>query len=347
MNTEKNSPNCQFVQHVFKHVTVPRNVKVRQWYQNMRITRIVKKLHHAISDRLFGSSWFSAEGSFQYNKSGAVSSVTFNGRNEQFHALYENHYKYAYEFETALLLTRLLSNKGAFYDVGANWGYFSLLAAASPVFNAKIYSFEPNPETFVDLGNAVEQAGLQDRVSILNCGLGSEETELFVEIPDKFKSGLSRLTKTGAGKPIPVHAIDKLGLEPPEVIKIDAEGMETDVLKGGESTIQTHKPFIVFENFLNYSDPALTVEAITLLKNWGYQIFNPALVFSFKEQNVLVSYGDPIEHLIKHDSAPRTSLIEISETNRFLMRHQLNVFACHASRVLELSPDEFFKMSQL
>jgi FkbM family methyltransferase len=330
-----------YVRNVFRLTKMPGNVQTSHWYDNMRITRFVRTSDARLRNYMFGSSLISHYGKFAYNCDGKVSEIEFNGRNAQFHALYEQHYKKGYEFETAVLITRLTNGSKVFYDVGANWGYFSLLVASLPNFHGRIFAFEPNPTAYSDLTSTVQQAGLEQRITALNHGLGCVEGELYLEEAEKFKTGLARLSTSGSGSKVPVHTLDSLKLQPADVIKIDAEGMESDILIGGERTLREHRPFVVFENFLSFDDPNQTWSSLSILKDQGYRVFNPALIFRYGNGTVLASYGDSIDSLLDFDPNPKTALIETTTTNRFLMRQQINLFACHESRFSELSTEEF------
>ena len=50
-----------------------------------------------------------------------------------------------YEPETSALLDRLVGDDGVFFDVGANWGGYSVLIAARPTFHGTVHTFEPFP----------------------------------------------------------------------------------------------------------------------------------------------------------------------------------------------------------
>ena len=330
-----------YVRNVFRLVKMPRNVQTSHWYDNMRITRFVRTSHARLRNYVFGSSLVSHSGKFLYNCNGKETEIEFDGRNAQFHALYDRVYQNGYEFETAVLITRLTNGSNVFYDVGANWGYFSLLVASLPNFRGRIFAFEPNPTAYSDLRSTVQQAGLEQTVTALNYGLGCVQGELYLEEAEKFKTGLTRLSGSGSGSRVRVHTLDSLKVQPADVIKIDAEGMESDILMGGERTLKEHRPFVVFENFLCFDEPDRTWSPISILKDKGYRVFNPALMFRCGSGPVLASYGDSIDSLLAFDPNPKTALIETTTTNRFLMRPQLNLFACHQSRLGELSTDKF------
>jgi FkbM family methyltransferase len=71
------------------------------------------------------------------------------------------------------------------------------------------------------------------------------------------------------GDVVEMITLDSLGLAP-DFIKIDVEGMEWHVLVGGEQTIRTHKPVIMFEeNGLNQRYGIHDGEVGALLSSWG------------------------------------------------------------------------------
>ena len=95
---------------------------------------------------------------------------------------------------------------------------------------------------------------------------------------DPFNSGLSQLQKTGAGSTVSVITLDSVNSEPPVVIKIDAEGMELDVLRGAVRLMKQARPFIIFENYLD-DDVVKTRAPLEFLREHGYKLFVPVLRF--------------------------------------------------------------------
>lgn len=67
---------------------------------------------------------------------------------------------------------------------------------------------------------------------------------------------------------IPLVAIDSFGLQRIDFIKVDVEGMEIDVLLGGEQTIRQFKPMMMLEIIKTDREVLLT-----LLEDWGYRTF--------------------------------------------------------------------------
>lgn len=324
--------NEQAIEHVrgtFTGGTVPKNVAAGNYLGQKRVLRRFTRF-------ALGSSLFSAEGSFNYRIGSEVKRITFNGRNLQFRAIYDPHYKHGYEIETALLVANLCRDQRAFWDIGANWGYFSLLTASLPDFGGRIEAFEPNPRTFQDLRATVEQASLSGRIQCHNLGAGSQCCEMTVAESDQFNSGLSQLASEGGGEKVPVTTLDEFKGPPPGFIKIDAEGMEFDILKGAVRVMREARPYLLFENFADYRNPASTCQPVDFLQAQGYKVFIPYLRFKAGQRMVSATYGSDYNSLFEQDGRPRLGLIELKPENRFLYGNQLNLLAVHGAREAEL-----------
>jgi len=130
------------------------------------------------------------------------------------------------------------------FDVGANQGqYIALASKCLADRQYRIHSFEPSRRTFQMLSESA--AGLSN-VVLNNCGLSleSEERELFYDAPG---SGIASLTKRNLdhfgvnmelSEKVRMVSIDDYcsdrRIEHIDMLKIDVEGHELDVLKGGE-----------------------------------------------------------------------------------------------------------------
>ena len=128
------------IQNTFRLEHLPANVRAGRFLGRWPFLRRYQRWP-------IGLSFLPAEGRFSYQRNGKTQAVKFNGRNLQFHALYENYYRHGYELETALLISTLCHGDRPFFDIGSNWGYFCLLAASLPEFSGPIHAFEPNPRT--------------------------------------------------------------------------------------------------------------------------------------------------------------------------------------------------------
>jgi len=319
------------LQKTFKLVHKPTNVRASNFLARVPFFRRYRRWP-------IGSGLWSAEGKFSYNRNGRTQAVRFNGRNLQFHALYDGCYRYGYELETALLISTLCRGQRPFYDIGSNWGYFSLLAASLPEFSGQIYAFEPNPRTFADLNTTIQQAAVTDRVTACQMGVGRTACEMTVAEADPFDTGASRLAAGGAGQKIPVKPVDTLGFGSPGFLKIDAEGMEMEVLAGAVRTLAEAKPFVVIENFLDFEAPEKTYGAMDFLDKHNYRIFLPVLEFRGKDSSILLTYDRDYAASIGRNGQPRLGVVEVSTSRRFLLGNHLNFLGVHDENVDELWP---------
>jgi FkbM family methyltransferase len=321
---------------IFTLTQMPANLRVSEWVGRIFLKRMPPGLARRLKFWLLGTRFISCQGRFAYQHKDGVRNINFNGRNLQFHAIYDECYRHGYELETGLLLMRLCRGGGAFYDIGANWGYFSLLLAASNKFNGPIFAFEPNPRTYADLQNVIQQAGVMKQVQPCQIGLGSRSCTMSLTEKDSLQTGFAKLTSTEAGGQITVKRIDDLDFALPQVIKIDAEDMEADILAGGLGVLTKAQPYILFENFLDHANPDRTFGALEFLLNHGYCLFAPVLIFKVKNKDVIMTYGVNPEPLISEDADPKIGLFEVNLTNRYLLTPQLNVLAVPQAKLSEL-----------
>lgn len=134
----------------------------------------------------------------------------------------------------------LLSKFGpdtVFLDVGANVGYYTLLAAPRV---KHVMAFEPQPVFRRQLEQGIAE---YDNVTVYPVGLFSKAADGSMD-PRRHKS-IIHCDRLG-GHQVKMVTLDSLGLAP-TLIKIDVEGAEMDVLLGGKETLLAHKPDLAIE----------------------------------------------------------------------------------------------------
>ncbi len=146
------------------------------------------------------------------------------------------------------LFCRHLDPGGDFLDVGANIGYYS--AYVAPLVR-RVFSFDPDPRNHATLEANVRALG---NVSIQKMALSSAEGEALLELGSE--SSVSKLTAEpghAAGRTLAVRAttLDAFaGLQQGlrvTGIKLDTEGHELPILRGGAGTIRRDQPLILSE----------------------------------------------------------------------------------------------------
>ena len=125
------------------------------------------------------------------------------------------------------------------YDLGANIGIASL-ALATVKADARIYGFEPVPSNYEICRQNYSNL---TKAQVLNCAVGFPSGTMSFEFQDSDLRG-GRLAmnpsigSSASHQKVEVEVwsiadlIDRKGLEPPDVLKVDVEGAELDVLRG-------------------------------------------------------------------------------------------------------------------
>jgi len=314
----------------FTQTQLPLRFRLRSWLQFSRWTEHLR----ASLLRSFDATplvSIPAHGKFSY----MGKQLQFDARNGQFSAICAKYHQVGYEFETSLLLLHLCRGSRSFFDVGANWGYFDMLLAATPWFEGQCTAFEPNPPVYLDLVNLIRQAGIGKKVRAVNIGIGAKQEELFLQQSNRFLTGLASFNRQ-EGVRIQVCPIDSIAANPPDIIKVDAEGMEMEVFTGAERTLREQKPHLIFESVINYQKPEETLRPLIHLQERGYQMFNPISMFCINGCELTANYDDPFDLLVQSDPDPKPALVPFHSKRRFVLRKQINVFACHKDRVEEL-----------
>ncbi len=173
-----------------------------------------------------------------------------------------------YDYNIMNLIKLLSKKENVFFDVGANVGIYSLIAAEENT--VVVYSFEPHPKTFSQLYKNIEINGLEN---IIPLKLALSNTEGRSGFSDFAESSVNRFVKTGFEPRIIVNKKrgDEICKEfnvVPSLLKIDVEGFELDVLKGFGEYL-SHVKFIIVEfGELNNRD---AMEIVELCNNKNFE----------------------------------------------------------------------------
>lgn len=145
-----------------------------------------------------------------------------------------NYYCGLDEFEDMGFLLHLLRPDDLFVDIGANIGSYSILAAAE--IGARTISFEPVPSTFQRLSDNIAINHVTHLATPLNMALGNQKGVVHFTT---HMDSINHVATPGEQNTIevPIDLLDTvLAGSSPTLMKIDVEGFETDVIKGGGRT---------------------------------------------------------------------------------------------------------------
>lgn len=161
-------------------------------------------------------------------------------------------------FEPAMvsLFRALIAPGMTVLDIGANIGMTALLFSQ---LAREVYAFEPAPSTYRLLQTNLAAARLSN-VETFNIGLGDTAQNLTLTFATQNRSGgfVSAHIKPEAGyttENIVIDTLDGLygaggpvqNLRKPDFIKLDVEGFEPHVIRGGRRVLARHKPVVVLE----------------------------------------------------------------------------------------------------
>lgn len=130
------------------------------------------------------------------------------------------------------LCKKFIKKNSVICDIGGNVGNHTIFFTKN-CKPQKIYTFEPVKETFDILEKNVRLNHVEDKVEIMNVGLGSRLSSADIKIVDARNTGANRVRESKEGK-IKIITLDSLNLGKVDFFKIDVEGFEHEVIMGGE-----------------------------------------------------------------------------------------------------------------
>ncbi len=184
-----------------------------------------------------------------------------------------NLYAGLHEFEDMAFLLHLLREGDFFGDIGANIGSYTVLASA--VTHARTITVEPIPSTFQSLKHNVAINDIENLVQLRNCGVGSVNGKLsFTKNFDTINHVVTpSMIREYDTVEVDVTTLDQLfeGLSP-ALLKIDVEGFELEVLKGGRQLLSGSglKAIMIELNGLCHSFGVREEDIHGLLLSYGF-----------------------------------------------------------------------------
>lgn len=159
-----------------------------------------------------------------------------------------------WEEKESVFIINNVKQGDVFVDVGANIGYFSMLAARQKA--KKVLAIEPIPTTFDFLTKNIRHNNFGDIIKAFNVALGSEEGISKCVSSRGPKNHIEyEVDNIHAGLPVieaRVTTLDNLQknekqTERIDFIKVDIEGYEYEFLMGARVTISNFRPTILME----------------------------------------------------------------------------------------------------
>lgn len=187
-----------------------------------------------------------------------------------------------YELDMQRALQRELAAGGCFYDVGANAGFFSLVATRLVGEGGHVVSFDPDPDNCASMREQIELNGLAGRWAVEQKGVADQAGETTFE-RDQPGSPKGHLRDTGAAgfDAEGGHKMESLRVEltalddalanhpAPTVIKMDIEGAEVMAMRGAARVLAEARPTWLIETH----GPEAERVVREALETHGYALF--------------------------------------------------------------------------
>lgn len=166
-------------------------------------------------------------------------------------------------------------------DLGAHYGYFSLLLAKAVGPSGHVVAFEANPENARLVRANVALNGMEDRVTVEQAAIGGQDlasVDLFAgrggaSMEWTLSESFATRESADAARPDAVRTrmvtLDGYlaGRPPVSLIKMDIEGAEAEALPAARTLLQQTRPTIVLEFHRDVAWPA-----IVALREAGYRL---------------------------------------------------------------------------
>ncbi len=220
-----------------------------------------------------------------------------------------------YESLLENVIFELSEKSKKFLDIGANMGFYSLGAS---LVNEKlqVLAFEPNPFIRESLIQNIDLNDVEKNIEIIELALSNFKGEATFSVPAFTGSGGGSLKNLHPEEGAPseftveVEKLDNLRkkLNGADLLKIDVEGAEFQLIKGGMGFILENRPTIVIELLRKWMKPFQSTpqDVIDLLSELNYICFAvtessliPTLVIndSTIENNFIFCHRENLNHL--------------------------------------------------
>ncbi|MBT7097798.1 FkbM family methyltransferase [Candidatus Poribacteria bacterium] len=178
---------------------------------------------------------------------------------------------------------------GTFLDIGANQGYFSLLAAANARRELSVHAFEPVDYYHSMLAANVAANNLDAAITTHQVALGAKEAKQPLYIHGPASSLIAEWLPLRSGKQpsggvadVRVARLDDM-LDPdsvphPIAIKLDVEGYERDVISGGARWFRHPQTTCILLEVSHREVRQRSGDVLAALRAWGFDCYGLAFV---------------------------------------------------------------------
>lgn len=147
---------------------------------------------------------------------------------------------------------RLLKTGQKAIDIGANYGVYTLSMAKAVGPTGRVWAFEPASDTACLLGEAIAANGFSQIVLERSAVSSTSGTaRLSLNQNSELNALMRDAPSASAGETVPIVTLDecltRYGWRDIDLVKVDAEGEESNIIKGGEKFLAELSPLVQYE----------------------------------------------------------------------------------------------------
>ncbi len=191
----------------------------------------------------------------------------------------------SYEYEKRVIFENLVKEGNIVFDIGANVGFYTLLASVLVGLEGKVFAFEPVPKNLFYLKEHLRINHITNVTVIEAAVSDSRGTALFDKGPS---SSMGHISPNGVLK-VKTVSLDELisqeKIPAPHYMKIDVEGAEMLVLSGAKSILANVHPTL----FLATHGRTVHQQCCEFLKSLDYHL-RPIVGHNVEETSEILAY---------------------------------------------------------
>jgi FkbM family methyltransferase len=159
-----------------------------------------------------------------------------------------------YEHNESRFVRGIVQPNDTVLDIGANIGWFTIMMARIVGDRGHVHAFEPRPTTLKHLNMSIARNDMFNNVTTYPQALSDFAGPAFITWrPASRNPGNSWIERRALSDealkqdPVSMARLDDLSIEKVSFIKIDVEGAEPSVFRGGKKLIARDKPVVLSE----------------------------------------------------------------------------------------------------
>lgn len=213
-----------------------------------------------------------------------------------------------YEPATTAVFTTVVSDGDAVVDVGANCGYFTLLAATLCGKRGRVFAFEPHPGNYDLLTKNISANGLTNVVAVQKAVSNHTGTARLLLARSPANHSLCTLPperQLAGDSPKEAMAVDTVALDDffaqssvePRLVKMDIEGAEPLALAGMRCMIERNPLLVLIAEFASFfQNTKAGADFLDQLTAYGFDV---GIIDDARRQLAVGSKPAMLKHLLE------------------------------------------------